>query len=269
MKKKLWLLTVGILLVSIVSAAIITYYAVLSTETTVNSPISVYEEKFVLEGELNNDERHKLLIEGNNKKDFSIPVELELQVKHEGELLENQNGLQIFLMSEVDVLNDDVDYEHPADVGSAEKDCFTNNEITCITRDLTGAPYNDGSGFISWGCGECGDVDDWYSALDGNFKNGCVDGNMQHIVGVELCLQTDNIGQWNIEFSSFQSGGGGEFAYNRKYYNVSEESIILDNGIYLIDWLIPSGQFSKSLYVKGDYNLEQGVYEFIVMLKPR
>ena len=124
-----------------------------------------------------------------------------------------------------------VTYEHENGTGTTEKDCFTGDEITCITRDLSGAPFNSGTGSVSWGCGECEDVTDWYTALDSTFKNGCVEGSMPNIIGKELCLQTDNVGQWNVVFSSFQSKGGGEFSYQRDYYTDSEGTTIDEEGV--------------------------------------
>jgi hypothetical protein len=107
-------------------------------------------------------------------------------------------------------------YYHPELVGLNQSDCLDTSNKVCISRDLSGPPYNIGTENISWGCGKCSNSSiTWYNQLDTSFKNGCVSGNMVNIVGKDLCLRTQTLGDYSVIFSWFQSAGGGGFAYTR------------------------------------------------------
>jgi hypothetical protein len=106
--------------------------------------------------------------------------------------------------------NQSITYEHPSGVGRAESDCF---DGICITRDMAGPPIITG-GESKWGCGSCDSVSKWFDLFDQTLKAECIDGHMPDVVNTPLCLETSE-GKWDIQFTSFESGGGGGFGYVR------------------------------------------------------
>jgi len=43
-------------------------------------------------------------------------------------------------------------------------------------------------------------------------------GSMPDIVDTPICLKTENNGLWDLDFTKWQSGGGGAFAHTRTQY---------------------------------------------------
>lgn len=108
-------------------------------------------------------------------------------------------------------------YYHSSGVGTTEQDCFNNGTEVCITRDLSGPAFQAGTDAVQWGCGACGSVTQWFPSLSSSFKNDCIPTQlMDDIVNVDVCLNTVTYGDWDIDFSWYQSGGDGGFAYTRE-----------------------------------------------------
>jgi len=108
---------------------------------------------------------------------------------------------------------DTVTYTHPSGAGSTEQDCFDESGDVCLTRGTSKAVYNAGTASIRWGCGTCDTATTWVNAIN-QMKSSCFGGSMPNIVGAPVCLETPS-GNWDVQYTEWQSGGGGGFAYTR------------------------------------------------------
>jgi hypothetical protein len=109
-----------------------------------------------------------------------------------------------------------VAYTHAADVGLSEEDCLYGDTSICFSRDLTGPMINTGTGTHAWYCGTCDNTTGAGVAVVTDLRDTCLDGFVPNLVGTSVCLAVDATGdRWDFDFSSYQSGGGGGFAYTR------------------------------------------------------
>jgi hypothetical protein len=107
-------------------------------------------------------------------------------------------------------------YFHPTGVGTTDQDCISTG--VCLTRGLSGPVVNGAAtpDALEWACGPCEAVQSgWVANLD-DLKNLCLGGSMPNVVGRATCLRSAGSDErWTLVWTSYQSGGGGEFGYER------------------------------------------------------
>lgn len=95
---------------------------------------------------------------------------------------------------------------------SPGKDCF---DGTCLIKPEGNGPLENVSGKVSWGCGKCYDNPIFVGEnMKDLVESGCLSG-MRNIVGVSLCVKTNNEAVWDLTFSHWPIGGIGDFVYTR------------------------------------------------------
>jgi hypothetical protein len=107
-----------------------------------------------------------------------------------------------------------IDYYHAN--GDLTMDCFGG---TCLAMTLQGPVYNF-SGNSNWGAGECSNISGWVgSDLKQLAKSLKYIPGMKDIIGIPVCLRTDNGKLWDIIFNTWSSAGSDEFGYTRTFQN--------------------------------------------------
>ena len=99
MNKKLMVFgIIGLFAMALVSAAIVSYFAMVETDVTVDAPITLEQSLFDISGEtLNDGENHYLLIKGDNNFDAEVPTIPVITITKDDLPITNTTGLHLAL----------------------------------------------------------------------------------------------------------------------------------------------------------------------------
>lgn len=166
----------------------------------------------------------ELCFEDGETEDYFLPLELlEFVDGDQDEIPNNEDNCPVNPNpDQADSDMEEFHFIHP-ELRSVEEDQDCIEEGVCITRNCAGPAYNAGEESVEWAMGQCGEEDtDYYPNLAD-----AQGWNLNNLPGNDSCLHvigSDNY--YDIYWESWESSGGGGFAYTRDEQTYFEQSTL-------------------------------------------